>query len=98
MKKYNHGDEKQVEDAQIDEELGQKRKLQDVKKIINTPEGARMFKEMFEAGHIEDPFFKGNSSDAYNLGMRAIVLYYWNLCKEADPETFYKLILEKDNG
>ncbi len=94
-KQYSHGEKQQVEDRQVDEELKEKQKLEDIKKIMNMPEGKRMFQEMFTSGHIEDPFFKGNSSDAYNLGMRAIVLHYWNLCKEADPGTFYELILEK---
>jgi hypothetical protein len=93
--KYNHADKNSVENAKLDEELEEEQELKDIRVILNTPEGKRMFKKMFISGHIEDPFFKGNSSDAHNLGMRAIVLYYWNLCKLADPETFYKLILEK---
>jgi hypothetical protein len=98
LKKYNHGDESQVENARLDEEIEEEQELRDIRTIMNTPEGKRMFRKMFNAGHIEDPFFKGNSSDAHNLGMRAIVLYYWNLCKSADPATFYNIVLENEDG
>jgi hypothetical protein len=95
---YNHGDEKEVETKKLDEELDEKQDLIDIREILNTPQGQRFFKNMFAFGHIEEQFFKGNSSDAYNLGGRNFALHYWKLCKEADPETFFKLILEIDNG
>ena len=94
MKQYNTGDKAQVESAKLDEELEEEQELKDVKAILDTAEGKRFFATMFSFGHIEDPFFKGNSSDAYNLGGRNFALYYWQLCKAADPQTFFKIVLE----
>lgn len=92
--RYNHADKTQVDSAKNDEELAEEQVLRDVSDILGTPAGKRFFKAMFTFGHIEDQFFKGNSSDAYNLGGRNFALYYWKLCKMADPETFFKLVLE----
>ena len=94
MPKYNHANKSDVENQQYEEELAEKQEIKDIEEILNTDAGKRFFKGMFTFGHIEDQFFKGNSSGAYNLGGRNFALHYWKLCKTADPETFFKLVLE----
>lgn len=94
MATYNHSKKEDVVDAEAEEVIREKQRLEDIRFILDTPQGQRMFKEMFAMGHIENEFFKGNSSDAYNLGGRNFALHYWNLCKLADPKTLFRVVLE----
>ena len=97
MKKYDTRDKEAVEEALSDEQLAEQQLTEDVLAILQTPAGKRFFKEMFSHGHMEEAFFRGNSSDAYNLGVHNFAVRYWNLCKSADPGLFYQIIMEIEN-
>lgn len=72
--------------------LERERELNDVRLILQTPEGKRFFRRMFNNGHMELEAFTGNSGTFYNLGVRAATQKHWNDVKEADPAAFVKII------
>jgi hypothetical protein len=94
MKEYDTSNIEQVDSARLSEETADKQMVSDVRAILETPQGKRFFTEMFSHGHIEDEFFKGNSSDAYNLGGRNFALHYWSLCKKANKKLFFQIVME----
>lgn len=88
----NAADDAKVKDRQDELKLERERELNDLRLILQTPEGKRFFGRMFKLGHMEQEPFTGNSSTFYNLGMRQFALKYWNDVKEADRAAFVEII------
>ena len=61
-------------------------RARDLQEILRTPEGKRFFKDMMIVCGVFGEYFKGNSTDAFDRGCRAVGLRVWNLAGEADKK------------
>lgn len=82
-----------VKQRKTDLELERERELNDLRLILQTPEGKRFFQRMFLYNHIEAAdLFTGNSQTFFNLGERQFALKYWKDVKETDVAAFLEII------
>lgn len=96
MTKNNASDEQIVESLQEDEKNERIKYLQDLKFILNTPQGERFFKKFVELGYIFRTTFTGNSKTFFLEGHRNLALSIFNDICEADPNIVPKLMINQE--
>ena len=77
------------------EALERKNELEDVKRILETPEGLRFFKRLMRLCHIFTTSFTGNSFTYFNEGQRNVGLYFVRDIAEISPASLPLLIIEQ---
>jgi hypothetical protein len=96
-KKYNAADEKLVAEREKKNKNDRDQELEDVKFIINTPQGIRFFKRMMVKGHMFQTTFTGNSQAFFLEGHRNFMLEYFGDVCEACPEKIAELLRVQKN-
>lgn len=98
---YNAADPKQIKEKREESELKQEQHLQDIRKILKTPEGIRVFSRILERGRMFSTSFTGNSATFFNEGARNLALQIFSEICEASPDKIASIILntkEIENG
>lgn len=99
MTSYNAADEKQVEDQAEKVKSARDQELEDIKAIIETPAGLRMFKKMMDAGRIFSTSFTGNSQTFFLEGHRNFAMKYFIDIIEVTPHKVVDLMKKtKEDG
>ena len=100
-KPYNAGDPKHVAAQEGAEKEQVRQHLKDLRKILDTPEGIRVFAKIIEDGKVFSSSFTGNSTTFFNEGMRNLALKIFADICEAAPNKVQLIILktkEKSDG
>lgn len=92
---YNAADEKQVNDATKKHENQRDQELEDMKFILDSPQGIRFFTKMFEFGKMFTTTFTGDSQSDFLEGHRNFALKYFNDICEASPKHIAQLMIRK---
>lgn len=98
---YNAANPKHVADQREKAKLKRDQHLSDLKKILRTPEGVRVFSKILEDGKVFSSSFTGNSTTFFNEGMRNLALKIFADVCEAAPDKIQLIILkskETTNG
>lgn len=98
----NAADEKKLKSARTKGQLENEEAIDDLKRIIRTPEGFRFFKKFFREGKLADISMTGNSWTFFNEGHRNFAKMVFSELSEADPkraaQIFSELLIEaKEN-
>lgn len=93
---YNAADESGVSEASQRYKSTRDQELEDLKEILSTPAGIRLFKRMFEHGKIFCSTYTGNSNSFFNEGMRNLALIFFNDICLASPNVIPKLMLREE--
>ena len=93
-KPYNAADPKQAGEAKEKAELEKEQYLKDLKELLDTPAGIRVFSKIIEKGKMFSSSFTGNSTTFFNEGMRNIILDLFGDICEAAPDRVGSIILK----
>ena len=97
-KPFNAGNPKHVAQQEEAAKAIVDQRLKDFKKILDMPEGIRIFAWIMEEGKMFSTSFTGNSTTFFNEGMRNLTLKIFGTLCEAAPDKVYKLIIKpKEN-
>jgi len=77
------------------EEIKRLERLDDLKKILSTPEGVRFFKRFFDEGQMFSTSMTGNSWTFFKEGQRNFVLSFFKDICHAAPEKIPELIVRE---
>lgn len=94
---YNASDEIQVEQREKEAKNERDQELEDIKTVLKTPAGLRLFKRLMEKGHIFNTTFTGNSQTYFLEGHRNFALLLFNDVCEAIPEMVVELMTRKED-
>lgn len=93
-----------IDNEDIEEKLEERKKFErlqyqdDLKKILSTPEGVRVFRDFFVRGQMFTTTFTGNSRSYFNEGRRNFALEIFAEVTNVAPEKVAELIIkEKEN-
>ena len=91
-------DEQELKDRAEELRLELEQNKNDLKFILETPQGIRFFKRFFREGFVFTTTFTGNSKTFYNEGHRNFALKYFGEITKTLPEVLPKLlILDKED-
>ncbi len=93
-KPYNAADPEAVKSKAELAAENKKEHLADLHKILNMPEGVRVFSKIMEDGKVFSSSFTGNSTTFFNEGMRNLALQIFADICEAAPERVQLIILK----
>ena len=93
--KYDATDPKQVEEARKFEQLEEDQYYKDLRELVSTPAGVRVFSRFLRRGKIFSTSFVMGSTDAtnFNLGAHNFVLRLFDDLCIAVPEEIQQLII-----
>lgn len=91
-------DEEQINARDDKLKVQRAQELDDVKKIVRTPEGSRFFKRLFSEGRIFHTTFTGNSNTFFLEGQRNLALKFLADVNAAAPECIPALMKSEDEG
>lgn len=86
-------EERQEQERREKEKLERKQQLNDIRRIIQTPEGMRFFRRLLESGKMFTSSFTGNSTTYLNEGRRSIALEFWADIVESSPDYMMALLV-----
>ncbi len=90
-----------TEEEQVAHEKKQKlqrqEELDDLRKLLATPEGMRFFKRFLDAGSMFKSTFTGNSTGMFLEGQRALALKFFSDLCEAAPEKISDLLIRGES-
>jgi len=89
-----HNAASKQDEAERQEDIKRERQqeLDDVKKVIKTPAGLRLFRRLFEAGHMFRTTYTGNSQGYFLEGHRNFALMFFQDVVEVAPEVVPEFI------
>jgi hypothetical protein len=97
MVDYDMTDPNDVKESRERYEKRRDRELEDIRKLLQTPEGIRFFRRFLYEGHFWNTTFRTNSSSFFLEGARNHVLKYFHDIKQvATPEQLYKLVMAEE--
>jgi len=83
-----------LETARKKIDLEELQKKEDLRKIVNTPEGVRFFKTFFGYGRLFNPSFVGNTNTTFfNEGKRNLALRVLSDIGEADAGKLAEILI-----
>ena len=91
-KEYNAADAEQVKQAREQVKQERDQELEDIKYLMETAQGVRFFKRLFEKGRIFHTSFTGNSQTFFLEGHRNLALQFFNDVALACPEKIAELM------
>lgn len=95
-KLYNAADEAQVSKKESSNKDWRKQELEDIRQVLNTPAGIRLFRRMMKDAYIFRTTFTGNSNGFFLEGHKNFFLKYFDDICTVAPDKIPKLILAKD--
>jgi hypothetical protein len=97
MSKRSAADDAQV--AKREDVLKRQRlsDLDDVRRIVKTPEGLRFFRRLLDIGKVFQTTFTGNSNTYFLEGHRNLALKFLDDIAEAAPECIPELMKKQEN-
>jgi hypothetical protein len=93
---FNAADERQVDIVEKSLEAQRDEELEDLKEILNMPQGMRFFRRLMEYGHIFSSTFTGNSKSYFLEGERNLALRVFNDICEAHPTRVAELMIKRE--
>lgn len=91
----NVADEKQVQDARLQERMLQQTEIEDVRFIIKTPQGRRfIWRVLSTCGMYSQSAVDSGSWTYFNEGRRSVGLKLLDKILMADPESYLAMIKE----
>ena len=90
----NAADPKQVKDAKFKEKLKEEQELDDVKFILDSPQGRRFFWRYLSKCGVFTTSFTGNSTTYFNEGSRNIGLMLMEDIMNVDPDAYSMMLKE----
>lgn len=78
--------------------LEAQREIDDLRAVMRTPEGRRVFARVLERTGVESISFTGNSQTFFNEGRRSVGVELKNLLKASMPEEYLIMVQEGLNG
>lgn len=93
---HNAADEKIVKDKEQEAKNQRDQELEDIKTLLNTPQGVRFFRRLFDVGCMFQTTFTGNSNSFFKEGHRNFALIFFNDVCEACPHKLIELMLRKE--
>jgi len=91
-----YDDEKTVAQQEEIRARERRQELEDIKKILQRPEGKRFFRRIFEIGHMFQTTYTGNSQGMFLEGHRNFALTLFHDIVEAAPERVQELIVKPE--
>ena len=88
-------DETKLKDIEQKRKNRRDQELEDIKQILDTPQGVRFFRRLFSTGSMFSTTFTGNSKTFFLEGQRNIALRFFNDVCEAAPEKISDVIIEE---
>ncbi|MFZ8932380.1 MAG: hypothetical protein ACO2ZP_00585 [Bacteriovoracaceae bacterium] len=85
-------DEQQAEIDRLEEERVQKQNEDDLRFIVNQPQGIRYFSRMLEMANTQSSIMTGNSYTYYHLGKKEFAEHLISEIKALDKDKFIKII------
>lgn len=95
---YNSSDEKMVQDTETKRRLNREQELEDLKVLLEMPEGVRFLRRLMEEGKVFTTTFTGNSQTFFLEGQRNLALKFFNDIIEVSPQALSKVVITKDNS
>jgi len=86
-------DEDSEKKSRAKQKAQREEELNDLKKILYTPEGVRFFKRFMDEGRMFASCMTGNAWTYHNEGKRDFMLRFWSDICEAAPEKIPELLL-----
>lgn len=93
---YNAADESQVKKKESSNKDWRKQELEDIRQVLNTPAGLRLFRRMMKDAYIFRTTFTGNSNGYFLEGHKNFFLKYFDDICTVCPDKVAKLVLAKD--
>lgn len=93
---YNAADEENIQEADKKYKNIRDQELEDIKTILSTPAGIRLFQRMFNTAKIFETTFTGNSNTFFLEGHRNLALIFFNDICLAAPHTIPKLMIREE--
>lgn len=94
MEEYNAADTEAIKQDNINVKNQRDQELEDIRNILDTPEGRRFFKRFFIEGKMFSTTFTGNSKTFFLEGQRNFALKFFSDICEAAPENIVDVIVE----
>lgn len=91
---YNASNPKHIKEAGEREKFRRQRLLNDVRTLVATAEGRRLFTRIFDLTGINRSSFTGNSETFFLEGKRSIGLEFMVDLMEAKPDAYLQMIEE----
>lgn len=89
-------DDEDLKGVSEEQKLRRSQDLEDVRWLLQTPQGRRFFKRLFTEGRVFQTTFTGNSNTFFLEGHRNLALRFFGDVVEACPERVAALIMSVD--
>jgi len=89
-------DRKSLEKQEEIRSRDRRQQLDDIKRLLKMPEGKRLFRRLFELGHMFQTTYTGNSQGMFLEGHRNFALTLFQDVVEAAPERLQELIVKPE--
>lgn len=98
MTKHNAADHEDIKDKDEQERFERKRDIEDLRVLLNTPQGIRFFRRLLKEGRIFTTSFTGNSNTFFLEGQRNLALKFFEDICTAAPDKVAELMIVKPEG
>lgn len=98
MAGYNAANKEHIADKQRLAKADRDSEIADLRAVLNTPQGIRVFSRILERGRIFSTSFTGNSHTFFNEGMRNMALLIFADVCEAAQDKIQTLIMKIKEG
>ena len=92
--RYNASDEAQVNERREGEKLGQIAFEESFKKVMQTPDGRRVFRHLLGYTGIRGLSYTGSAQTYFNEGKRAVGIFLEGIMEDLTPNEFLELFRE----